>query len=601
MPKATPKRIRDSDGSDSGEEYGSPSPRPAARNKTLTKDVPLPSLDLSHLESQGRPSRTRRESKKKQENTKDAVNAKDAKIAQLMKQLKNSKKKEERTAAELHKRDVNKAPAESEEEDEEPVEMSSYSAAFISKGIVGETAVKPLPKKLRRSGEAQIMTPLSRTPLTNIGNKSNAASEGGNGSQGTYDEQEDMSDDPSLQPTKQQRSSSPSRSSSAFRHRQDPASPGGYDEQENMFEDPSPKPRKQQRSSSPSRSSSTFRRRQDPISPGGNGEQEDMLNGPSPRPLRSLKRRRSLSPSKKARKRSKATKVTLVLRKAEFVAGKAPTGSRTNLKDYTEPAARLLKRAMHRYEVRIWTLNPFPGADLQEEWVKEIWDEVCTEAEERMELTVRMAGMIKKYGSHARSTLKDGVRPLVAPTYKFTVGDTPEIISANIKLWKALLEESAFHYKAFQEPLSRTGFAGNTIIMGGLRGIWFRTKAGRGVIYSEYFSPITLVTLALLFTAIEFCIDEYSSGRFQQANFDEIVNKDRYDVHLRDLTDWAGLMPPVTTSIRQQMHDSCRASTGAAVIKAAGRLTEGNRARALLELAAMNVDLEADAGAAAAE
>ncbi|KAJ7087970.1 hypothetical protein B0H15DRAFT_801037 [Mycena belliarum] len=553
MPRAPPKRIQDSDDCDSGEEYGSPSPRPAARKRTVTKDVPLPSLDLSHLESQSRPSRSRKESMKQQENTKDAVNAKDAKIAQLMKQLKNSKKKEERTAAELRERDVNKAPAESEEEDEEPVEMSSYSASFISKGIVGETAVKPLPKKLRRSGEAQIVTPLSRNPV----------------SRNTHSEQDDMYDDPPSKPRKQLRSSSPSRGLS---FRQDPASPGGYDEQENMLEDPSPKPRKQQRSNQPGR-----QRRA-----GGHAQW-------------------SLAEAAEARKRSKATKVTLVLRKAEFVAGKAPSGSRTNLKDYTEPAARLLKRAMHRYEVRIWTLNPFPGADLQEEWVKEIWDEVCTEAEERMELTVRMAGMIKKYGSHARSTLKDGVRPLVAPTYKFTVGDTPEIISANIKLWKALLEESAFHYKALQEPLTRSGFAGNTIIIGGLRGIWFRTKAGRGVTYSEYFSPITLVTLALLFTAIEFCIDEYSSGRFQQANFDEIVNKDRYDVHLNDLTDWAGLMPPVTTSIRQQMHDSCRASTGAAVIKSAGRLTEGNRARALLELTAMNTDLEADAGAGAAE
>ncbi|KAJ7676753.1 hypothetical protein DFH06DRAFT_613416 [Mycena polygramma] len=248
----------------------------------------------------------------------------------------------------------------------------------------------------------------------------------------------------------------------------------------------------------------------------GEGEaREDEVVDPStsPAPQVRRKRRRSRSP-KKNRKR---TKLTEELPKAEFVTGKAPTGSRTNVKDYLEPAKGLLTRAQHKYEVRIWTIDPYPGVELQIQWVKEIWDEVCEEANERMELTERMARMIKGYGSHGRSSMMGGVRPLVAPSYRFTVGDSAAIVAKNIAKCKMLLDQSAFHY---QNPKERTGYAKNTLIIECVRRIWFQTRSSRGVRFAEYFNPISLVTLALIFTAIEFCIQEYSTGRFQQGVFD---------------------------------------------------------------------------------
>ncbi|KAJ7804095.1 hypothetical protein B0H13DRAFT_560087 [Mycena leptocephala] len=308
-------------------------------------------------------------------------------------------------------------------------------------------------------------------------------------------------------------------------------------------------------------------------------------NGTTPLSKPSQKRPRSRSPA--AKKSRKRTKVVEPLPKAEFVGGKPPGGSRTNLKDYTEPAAKLLKRAMHKYELRVWTQGGYPLLELQGQWVKEIWDEVCQEADERMELTERMGSMIQKYGPHGRSSMKDGIRPLVAPTYKFKIGESDKIIRKNIKIYKMLLDESGFHYENTKE---RTGYAKNPIIMEAIRCIWFKTKAGRGVMFPEYFSPITLVTLALIFTAIEFCIEEYSTGRFKQGIFDELLNKDRYETHLKDLTDWAALKPSASTAFLQRIHDQCRASTGAALVKQTGRMTEAARERALAELEAMELD-----------
>ncbi|KAJ7809507.1 hypothetical protein B0H13DRAFT_1927896 [Mycena leptocephala] len=137
--------------------------------------------------------------------------------------------------------------------------------------------------------------------------------------------------------------------------------------------------------------------------------------------------------------------------------------------------------------------------------------------------------------------------------------------------------------------------------MEAIRCIWFKTKVGRSVMFPEYFSPIALITLALIFTAIEFCIEEYSTGRFKQGIFDELLDKDRYETHLKDLTDWAALKPSASTAFLQRIHDQCRyvfppnlyhltvtnsrlplgASIGAALVKKTGRMTEAARERAL--------------------
>ncbi|KAJ6545614.1 hypothetical protein B0H19DRAFT_1238375 [Mycena capillaripes] len=479
-------RIDDSDSdSDSDSSPGSP-----VRGRSSGK---LPAIDFAAADP--KLARRAQPSQKQKENQNRDDASKDAQLAALKKQIKNLQKKNEQTKAKLQERDAEHAPPESEEEDD-PVDMSAFSNSFKSRGVVSQTAPKTAPKKLRKSGETPIVTPMSRVPLSEIGDQSNLVAD--------KDINEDLDDG---------------------------AGDGDGDALSSEHDNLHKRPR-----------------------------------SPSPPPL------------KKTHKRSK---LTVELVKAEFVAGKAPTGSRTNLKDYTEPAGKLIKRAMHKYEVLVWTRKPYPGGELQIQSVKAIWDEVCAEASERM------ASMIKKYGSHGRSSMNANVRPLIASTYGFKAGDSAKTIKQNVKLYKTLLDESGFHYEDTKE---RKGYAKNPIIINAIRTNWFKNKSGRGVLYVDYFSPISLVTLALIFTAIEFCIEEYSTGRHQQGIFDEAHNKDRYDVHFQDLTDWAALKPSVTNAVLQQMHDQCRASTGAALVKPAGRMTDTARARALAELEAMEID-----------
>ncbi|KAJ7835167.1 hypothetical protein B0H14DRAFT_3461516 [Mycena olivaceomarginata] len=89
---------------------------------------------------------------------------------------------------------------------------------------------------------------------------------------------------------------------------------------------------------------------------------------------------------------------------------------------------------------------------------KDIWVEVCEEAGERMELTERMSSMIRKYGPHARSSMKDGIWPLVAPIYGFKIGDYTKTVKKNLKIYKRPLDESVFNYEVRHSRMSFSTF-----------------------------------------------------------------------------------------------------------------------------------------------
>ena len=52
---------------------------------------------------------------------------------------------------------------------------------------------------------------------------------------------------------------------------------------------------------------------------------------------------------------------------------------------------------------------------------------------------------------------------------------------------------------------------------------------------------------------IEFCIEEWSSGMFVKAEFNEKSNTDRYKAHLADVTKWRNGSPIIVDNIRKKL------------------------------------------------
>ncbi|KAJ7630321.1 hypothetical protein FB45DRAFT_1027560 [Roridomyces roridus] len=411
-----------------------------------SKSKPLPKLNLEQAAAaaNGKTARKCQSTTKVQENEHREEEG----------QLATAHKKHEETKALLRERDRDRTPPESEDEPDDPIQMSAFSdsirkppfSSHLShpSGVIVTTGVKPLPKRLlRKSGEEIIPTPGTmsrRIALRPI--DPNAT------------EDQDFSPMPGVE-------EEPPQSSS---------------------------PRTSHHLSSLSRTSPL------PSSSPHPSQHQKRIHRSAP------PRRRSPSPNPRPRKRSKtaAAATDPPAKVAECTDGKAPTGSRTYLKNFTESGRKLIQRAMHEYEIRICTVDAYPSTELQELWVQEIWDGANADAQEPTALTERISRMIKLYASHARSSLKDGIWPLVGPTYGFNAGETKQDRKTNVKLQNNLLEDSAFHY---QDPDELNMYAGHPIIKAILRRIFFK-KGGCGVKYSKYFSPILLVTLALIFTLL---------------------------------------------------------------------------------------------------
>ncbi|KAJ7186673.1 hypothetical protein C8R46DRAFT_1206671 [Mycena filopes] len=73
-----------------------------------------------------------------------------------------------------------------------------------------------------------------------------------------------------------------------------------------------------------------------------------------------------------------------------------------------------------------------------------------------------------------------------------------------------LLSSSAAHY--LQDTASHQGFGENKIITSVQRLTTFRDSDSVGILFPSLFNPITLPHVALNFTVVDFCCDEWSTG-----------------------------------------------------------------------------------------
>ncbi|KIJ43011.1 hypothetical protein M422DRAFT_253805 [Sphaerobolus stellatus SS14] len=66
--------------------------------------------------------------------------------------------------------------------------------------------------------------------------------------------------------------------------------------------------------------------------------------------------------------------------------------------------------------------------------------------------------------------------------------------------------------------------------------MWFSSPKHKGIKFGDYFRPIPLPTIALIFTAVEFILTQWASGVYKpSATFTEKVYTEVYQRHLSSL------------------------------------------------------------------
>ncbi|KZP03907.1 hypothetical protein FIBSPDRAFT_968590 [Athelia psychrophila] len=229
-------------------------------------------------------------------------------------------------------------------------------------------------------------------------------------------------------------------------------------------------------------------------------------------------------------------------------------GNRPKAGDYEEPACNILLDAAYDYSCQICAINPFPTSLEQHEMATSAWKKACCKAGKSFELTARMKTLTAR-GSKIRGMVKDTARALVGPIYGFDRTNTPATKVKNHESYLALTKADSFHHKT---PETRSQFARHRIIYEILRITFFNDKEDLGAIFPSYFNPVSLVTLATIITAVDFCLKEWSTGEFIKAKFYEKAITIDYTSYLKKIQDWHGLAPETVTKMLTKMHNRLR-------------------------------------------
>ncbi|KAF8805888.1 hypothetical protein BYT27DRAFT_7257811, partial [Phlegmacium glaucopus] len=243
---------------------------------------------------------------------------------------------------------------------------------------------------------------------------------------------------------------------------------------------------------------------------------------------------------------------------AKFQDG-AVIGKRAKAADYEDVVSALLIRAMFDYEGLVSTHDAFPDISLCRQWTLRCWKQALKDADEWIEISDRMITLVKKRGSRIRGHIVSCVRPQIIATYGFIRKATPQAMARNRVLYEKLILKGAFHYK---DPDTMSGFAQNKIISEILYLAWFEDKRSQGPVLSEYFNPITLETLSLIFTMIDFCLREWSTGAFLQATFFEKDVIHAHKIYRVEVKTWSSINFAVTLNIRKKLFSRALRNAG---------------------------------------
>ncbi|KAF8159954.1 hypothetical protein B0H34DRAFT_705535 [Crassisporium funariophilum] len=314
----------------------------------------------------------------------------------------------------------------------------------------------------------------------------------------------------------------------------------------------------------------------------------DLHNQPGPTSFLHNKRPRSLSSTDTETpphlKKSKPQLLKVALRPG-LVLTKPPT--LTDFSDATVQA--LLLRAIREYEVLICSKGAFPSLAIRVQWAQTCWVNAQNDADKdeeksapRYDFTDRMLRLVKARGSRIRGDLLEPVRAQVMACYGFREGGKARDVRNNAKKAASLVEANSFHYK---DPKTQTGYCQSPIIDCVLATTWFKDLTSPGIVFKHYFDPISLDTLALMFTLVRSCIDEWSTGKHIPTAFSEKAVLDNHKVFRADLDEWHTLNVAVTTNKRKKMFNRACKNAGVVDVNAAKpQLTGEAKERARKEL-----------------
>ncbi|EIW79696.1 hypothetical protein CONPUDRAFT_155091 [Coniophora puteana RWD-64-598 SS2] len=167
-------------------------------------------------------------------------------------------------------------------------------------------------------------------------------------------------------------------------------------------------------------------------------------------------------------------------------------------------------------------------------WAKEAWDLARRHYNSRITYDNAIIGMMKKCVSTSTGKVKELIAPLVSTLYGFNLTPDARAHAHNKKRAKFLLKDFNMTWKnvgSARQNIPASGMYEHPILQAALNAIWFKGPRQYGRRFPKQFKPLPIPALALLWTAVVNCLDEWAvDGKHQNIDF----AKPRYLKHLKD-------------------------------------------------------------------
>lgn len=217
-----------------------------------------------------------------------------------------------------------------------------------------------------------------------------------------------------------------------------------------------------------------------------------------------------------------------------------PSGTRNRLiaRDLPSMFQAILTDAQGHFRSMATTFAGFPDAVQSQEFATDAWHKSCKSKGVVIEFEEEFCRLITQRASQVRGELKTKARPLTKSLYKFkSTNGIKAAIRSNRELYEDLINKSSYIY---EDPKARLGIYESPVIQEVINVTWFANKSDEGIEYSSYFKDgIPLVTIALVLTAIENCLDEWAEGEHSDIAFTAAGYKNNYEAHLKTLRAFA--------------------------------------------------------------
>ncbi|KLO06142.1 hypothetical protein SCHPADRAFT_933237 [Schizopora paradoxa] len=210
------------------------------------------------------------------------------------------------------------------------------------------------------------------------------------------------------------------------------------------------------------------------------------------------------------------------------------------------------------------TNTPYPSLEDQDQAVADAWGYAEDKRDIRAKITRYSRSVILQRCSNVRSDVAQAAREVVS-TY-FGIGDVEgedETREQQEKVSKLRENGTRFLYK---DTENKKFFFQSPALQKVIRKAFFPDTRGLGIVFNKLFNPISAETLALVCTAVDHALDEYSSGSPKKKKFTEQDHYPRYCMYLKTVNAFGQACPGALRRILQEMHDTSRSQSGASAI-----------------------------------